>query len=108
MKSATGSFPSRKSLVSFKTPLPGFTSQKKVPQNQARRNQLGCLPGLNQGLVLEMVALPGPQWHGNDVATQDQATGLPTSWALPFRGPKFQKLPQSFPQSPREERQHTM
>lgn len=33
---------------------------------------------------------------------------LPTAWVFPPSKPEFQKLPQSLPQSPREERQHTI
>lgn len=64
----------------------------------------GPLPGLSWGHILEMVGLSGPQWSGNNLAAQGQTTGPPDYLGPSFQGPEFQTLPQS----PREERQHTI
>lgn len=92
----------RKSWLSFKTPLPVFTSQKKVPWEQGSlRTELGAI-------FWRWRHLQGPPWYGNNLAVQGQTTGLPNAWVLPFRDLEFQKFPQSLPQSPREESQHTI
>lgn len=100
MKSATDSFLYRKSLVSSKTYLPGFTSQK-VPWDQLGEVNRAA-PRTDRDHVLEMVALPGSQWYREIIwqpRTRQQGSQMPRHFLLGTQSSRnflghFPKIPE--------------